>query len=309
MKTWKFTIKPDSKTGFNAFNFCKDNGYIGNGWSGAYETDTPTNLIEAKASIRKRYNKWPYQLKHLLETVKKDDHLWIHKGGKYYLCVAEDEIRFGSDITDDFINYDLGHVRRVKWLEVPEKFISGAIQRGTIARRMIQTIKLSDKEKKYSSLLHKKLTEDPEWMPVIDHDILKENISKLYVPELFSMMSPDDVEDLVASYLQDKGWFLVKSTCFRSKPFFEFSMLNKQGKTCYIQVKSGKNPDSLPPENYKKHVTANSTIYLFSTNKNAYHGDAVEGVMPITHNEFSEWIINNPWALTLSLKTRLSMFC
>ncbi|MDQ7089226.1 MAG: hypothetical protein Q9M50_01060 [Methylococcales bacterium] len=305
MNTWKFTIKPASEKGFNAFDFCKDNSYIGLGWSGAYEKETPSDAENAKNLVKIRYGKVPYQIKHLLKSVKENDHLWVHKNGKYYLCIAGEESKYGKEISDDFLKYDLGHVRKVKWIEVPELFVSGAIQRGTIAQRMIQRIKISEKEKKYSLLLEKELSKNKEWKPNINDKELQKNIEKIDIYELFSMMSPDDMEDIVSFYLQSQKWFLTKSTCFRSKPVFEFSMLNSKNEVCYVQVKSGKKPNKLCPSDYKKHVTNNSFIYLFSTNKEAYSGKSVEKVIPIKHEELIGWLLKNIWALTLPLKTRL----
>jgi len=305
MNTWKFTIKPASEKGFNAFEFCKKNSYIGLGWSGAYAEKNPTNYDEAKPLLKKIYNKVPYQVKHLLESVKENDHLWIHKAGKYYLCIAGKEILYGYDISSDLLKYDLGHIRKVEWLEIPEIFVSGSIQRGTIAQRMIQKIKISEKEQEYSILLAKELTKNIEWKPVVNDTKLQENLKLIDIYQLFSMMSPDDLEDIVSFYLQSKGWRLTKSTCFRSKPFFEFSMLNSKNEACYVQVKSGKNPNELPPVDYKNHVTDNSFIYLFSTNRDAYYGESVERVIPILHKELVQWLLRNIWALTLPLKTRL----
>jgi hypothetical protein len=305
INTWKFTIKPASEKGFNAFQFCKEHSYIGLGWSKAYAEQKPNNYDEGVFLLMKKYKKIPFQVKHLVKSVKENDHLWIHKEGKYYLCIAGKEILYGSDISNDFLKYDLGHIRKVEWLEVPEIFVSGSIQRGTIAQRMIQRIKISNEEQEYSIFLSKKLTKNPEWKPVINSIKLQESLKLINMYQLFSMMSPDDLEDIVSFYLQSKEWKLTKSTCFRSKPFFEFSMLNKKNEACYVQVKSGNNPEKLPPTKYKNHVTDNSFIYLFSTNKDAYCGENVERVIPILHKELIEWLLCNVWALTLPLKTRL----
>ena len=308
MNTWKLSIKPDSKEGFNAFDFCKKNSYLGVGWSWAYEEENAKNTNDAKRLVTKKFNNWPYQLRDLLESVKEGDHLWIHQQGDYYLCIAEKEIIFGRDISDDFRSYDLGHVRKAKWIKVPDIFVSGSIQRGTIAQRMIQRIHITQKEQEYSCLLADRLSEDENWRPSIDNILLQEHILKLNKFDLFSLMSPDDMEDIVSAYLQDQGWFLVKSTCFRSKPVFEFSMHNKDHKICNVQVKSGKYPDPLNPLVYKNFANDNNLVYLFSTNRDAYQGEQVPYVIPIKHEDIINWLTNNLWSLTLPLKTRLWLF-
>lgn len=309
MNTWKLSIKPDSQEGFDAFKKCKEKSLLGLGWHHAYLSQQPSDLLEAKKLVKGKWDKWPYQLKYLLEDMKAADHVWIHQNGEYFLCEVRDEsILYGSAIDPDFSSYDLGHARNATWVNVPEEFVTGAIQRGTIARRMIQKIGITEREVNFNRLLFAKLSENPTWEPRINTEILAESLASIPPLQLFSLMSPDDVEDIVSAYLQDKGWVLIKSTCFRSKPFFEFSMLNKNGDHGYVQVKSGKNPDQLRPEKYEKHAGDKNSVFLFSTNQNPYPGNDVSGVHAIAHTALCDWIISNPWAITLPLKTRLWIF-
>lgn len=308
MATWKLTIKPDNEEKFDPFKLCKAKSIIGVGWSGAYKEKQATDIAEAKSLVKKEYDKWPYQIKYLLEDVEAGDHVWIHQNGNYYLCKANDEILFGKAIDENFLNYDIGHARKAKWVEIPEKYVSGSIQRGTIAQRMIQRIWIAEKEQEFHEILFKNLSTNKDWQPNINENVLKDAISQMLISDMFALMSPDDVEDVVAAYLQKFGWILIKSTCFRSKPVFEFMMLNKNNITCHVQVKSGKHPDTLPPENYKQYTSQEKLIYLFSTNKNPYPDPQINGVNTITHSEIFKWIQNNIWALTSPLKQRLWIF-
>jgi len=311
MNTWKLTIKPDNSKGYDAFKICKDKSLLGLGWSEAYTEKQASNIDEAKRLVKEKFGKWPYALKYLLEELKEGDHVWIHQKGKYYLCKAKDEIFFGKSIDDDFLNYDLGHARKAKWIEegIPEEYVSGTIQRGTIAQRMIQKISISEKEQEVHNKIFNELSRNPKWQPVIDEDELSRRISKIQVDDLFSLMSPkDDFEDVISAYLQSQGWVLIKSTCFRSKPKFEFSMLNKDNKVCRVQVKSGKHPNCLRPSDYSQFVSNKNIIFLFSTHKNPYPGESINGIYTITHNEVFDWATKNVWSLTMPLKLRLWIF-
>jgi hypothetical protein len=146
------------------------------------------------------------------------------------------------------------------------------------------------------------LSKNAKWQPAIDDLKLKKEISQMQIIDMFSLMSPDDVEDIVSAYLQSQGWVLIKSTCFRSKPVFEFSMLNQNHETCQVQVKSGKHPNPLAPSDYVSYTDQQKIIFLFSTNQSPYPGSAIEGIVPIAHNEIFNWIQNNIWALTTPLK-------
>lgn len=262
MATWKLTIKPGNIDGYVPFQLCKEKSLLGLGWAGAYKQNQATNIDDAKRLVKAEYDKWPYQIKYLLEDVEKGDHIWLHQNGNYYLCKAADEILFGNAIDKDFRELDLGHARKAKWIIVPEIYVSGSIQRGTIARRMIQRIWITEKETDFHEFLFRNLSKNAKWQLAIDDLELKKEISQMQIIDMFSLMSPDDVEDIVSAYLQSQGWVLIKSTCFRSKPVFEFSMLNQNHETCQVQVKSGKHP-TLAPSDYVSYTDQQKIIFLF----------------------------------------------
>ncbi len=308
MNTWKLSIKPDSESGFNAFELCQKKSLLGVGWSAAYGDTQPTTLEEAKDLVIQKFDKWPNAVSKLLEEVVSGDHIWLHQQGEYYLCRAKDEILIGAEIDPEFSNYDLGHARRADWLKIPEIFVSGVIQRGTIAQRMIQRIKVGAEEQELHKIIFDKLSVNINWRPDIDEAILANKINALEIHELFSIMTPDEVEEMVSMFLQTEGWFLVKSTCFRSKPIFEFSMVNKNAETCSVQVKSGRNPDRLSPLNYQHFLSDRTKVVLFSTNPNAYDGESVDGITCLSHSMMFDWQIKNIWSMTESLKLKLWIY-
>jgi hypothetical protein len=58
--------------------------------------------------------------------------------------------------------------------------------------------------------------------------------------DLFELASPDDLEDIVALYLQDKGWSIFPSTAKTSMASYEFVLVHRQtGERAGVQVKSG----------------------------------------------------------------------
>lgn len=305
MNTWKLTIKPAGEK--DAFKKCKEESLIGLGWHHAYLSENPSNSARAEELVRAKWKKWPYQLETFITHLKAGDHVWIHRKGKYYLCIpADDEILYGVEIDPEYAAHDLGHARKATWVEVPAKFVTGSIQRGTIARRTIQKIKISKDEEQYNQYIFDQLHADPDWDPRIDPSKLKNALMRITARDLFSLMSPDDVEDLVSAFLQNSGWILIKSTYFRSKPRFEFSMLNEkeEGVIADIQVKSGN--VSLTPEEYKDAASDKSWIYLFSTKEeNPYPGNSVDHVHTIPQDQLFKWSVDNLWAMTLALKTRL----
>lgn len=231
----------------------------------------------------------------------------MHRDGIYYLCIAGTKQYLAREICEDFRKYDLGHAIEAKWLKVPDELVSGSIQRGVIARRMIQRINLQDVEVRLNLYLQQNLERDPSWFPTINNDTVEADIERMSQDELFGLMSPDDVEDVIAAKLQTEGWVLLKSTCFRSKPTFEFSMINGKGTVGCVQVKSGNWPDSLAPVAYEQYLTGHKEIFLFSTNSNPYPGTCPQGIKCFTKEEVVQWMKSNCQILSPTLKIKLSV--
>ncbi len=308
MQTWKFSIKPDSDKDFDPFQKCKDLGLVGIGWSHGYEKQQPKDFEEAKVFINKQWGTPDIpQIKKLFYDIKPGDHLWMQKKGHYYLCVAGAKKYLGREICKEFRRYDLGHAIDAKLLEVPDEFVCGSVQRGIIAQRMIQRINLSEAETRLNQYIETNLSASPSWFPNIDIDAVGRILDTIGEEGLFGLLSPDDVEDIVASKLQTEGWVLIKSTCFRSKPQFEFSMINNDGGTGLVQVKSGKGPSSLDPSEYSKYLCGGNKIYLFTTHPNPYQGELVENVHCLTKGEVVDWMKEHCKLLTQTVKLKLTL--
>ncbi|MCI5165168.1 MAG: hypothetical protein D3903_03540 [Candidatus Electrothrix sp. GM3_4] len=309
MQTWKFTIKPDSDNGFDSFLKCKELGLVGIGWSHGYEEQQPKNFDAAKELIKKEWggSNIPYQINKLFHEIKPGDHLWMQKKGHYYLCIAGIKKYIAREICDDFRRYDLGHAIDAKWIEVPDELVCGSVQRGTIARRMIQRINLSEAEIKLNQYIENTLGSTPFCAPIIDNAALGNVLDAIKEETLFALMSPDDIEDIVASKLQTEGWVLIKSTCFRSKPQFEFSMINNSGVTGLVQVKSGKYPSPLNPFEYRGYLRGGNKIFLFTTHPVPYQGEPVEGIICFTRGEIIEWMKENSILLPPTVKLKLTI--
>lgn len=309
MQTWKFSIKPDSDEGFDPFLKCKELGMVGIGWSHGYEEKQPKDFEDAKEFIKKKWNTSdiPKPIYTLFDEIKAGDHLWMQKYGRYYLCIAGEKKYIAREICEDFRRYDLGHAIEAKWIEVSDDFVCGSVQRGTIAQRMIQRIKLSESEVNINRYIAANLSKNSSWLPCIDSDAISRVLNTIDENSLFGLLSPDDVEDIVASKLQTEGWFLIKSTCFRSKPQFEFSMINSDGNTGLVQVKSGKWPSPLNPTEYKEYLLGNNKIFLFSTHPEPYQGESVENITCLTKSEIIDWMKKHCNLLTHTVKLKLSM--
>lgn len=304
-QTWKFSIKPD--TSKDAFEKCKELGIVGIGWSHCYENKQPKDYEDAKSVTKDYWKKDIKELRTIFEEIKPSDHLWMHKNGHYYLCVAGDKRLFARDICSDFRSYDLGHAITAKWIEIPDEFVCGVIQRGVIVPRMIQRINISETDLKINQQLIDVYEKNKGWNFEIDYHSISIAITKISMNDLFSLLSPDDTEDIVASILQMEKWILVKSTCFRSKPKFEFSMINREGNQCLVQVKSGSRPKKLIPSEYKQYLSNNCQIVLFSTHPDPYPGEQHIGIRCLSKQFVFEWILCNWMVLSNTIKLKIGL--
>ncbi|MEH8130040.1 hypothetical protein Q7I35_00050 [Aeromonas allosaccharophila] len=307
MQTWKFSIKPESDEGYDPFIKCKELGMVGIGWSHGYENEQPKNFDEAQLLIKDTWNitDIPRPIQILFDEIKPGDHLWMQRNGHYYLCIAGDKKYIAREICEDFYHYDLGHAIEAKWIEVPDDLVCGSVQRGTIARRMVQRINLSEAEVRLNRYLLTHLCNDLSRLPSIDIAAIRSVLDTIDQDSLFGLLSPDDVEDIVASKLQTEGWILIKSTCFRSKPHFEFSMTNSDGETGLVQVKSGRWPSTLNPADYEEYLRGNNKVFLFSTHPDSYQGGSIENIVCLTKNELIEWMKMHCNLLTSTVKLKL----
>lgn len=311
-KTWKLSIKPESKNGYSPFDFCKDHGFIGIGWHHAYPQPDGTHLVPESAkqalAIMHAFPDWKghsLRVAHaFLEQVKPGDHVWVHQGKAYWLCVVGEGLLFGSQISSDYQKYDLGQARPARWIEIETPLINGSVQRGCIAPITLQSITTTLREWESYQFLHSKRVEDKNWQPSISHDELLAWLEPEYREELLSILTPDDVEDLVAYHLQSEGWMIRKSTCFRSNPTFEFELRSRDGQRAFVQVKTGQ--VSLDASSYLKEADR-GIVFLCAAQGQVRNEGSHPNIRVIEFEHLVRWIGKNPWSLGDNIRLRLAL--
>lgn len=308
MSTWKLSIKTGNHRSDEAFDLCKEKSIVAIGWSDYYRERRYENIDKLFAELRLRGDNIPPAVNCLAKRVRKDDFIWIHQRGEYHLCKVRDEqVLLGSEITPDFLHMDVGHARNVEWVTVPVFLVPGKVLRGTISPRTIQQIGSEPdvRLEKYFGVIHGKLLKNKDWKPDLDDSHVTAEIRSPSQEELLSMMSPQDLEDIVAAYLQrEQGWTLLHSTWFKSRPEFEFTMVKPGPKYGFVQIKSG--DISLSPEEYSVYLDGKDQVILFSTSRECpYPGVPVSGVTTLDAVEVIDWIGQNTWVLSPWIKAQL----
>jgi hypothetical protein len=304
MSTWKLSIKPDAEEGYDPFDLCRKKSIIGVGWSYAFKGRNIRTKQESYQVLLEKEKRVPRQIKRLLDEVKAGDFVWLHQGGGYFLCRVKDDLTIlGPQITEEFLSYDLGYARNADWVEVLGLLVPGRVQRSTIAQRTIQWMDVSNQQEEYFRQIHQQLSRDPDWLPNIDENEVEHFLSNATLDQLADILTPEDYEDLIAAFLQAKGWTLVKSTYFRTKPEFEFLVVKPGPAYGHVQVKSG--GLQLRPSDYEKWVKNNEQVFLFCTHPEPYPGPPIAGVHPLDAREIISWVAANTWVLSLGLKLQI----
>jgi hypothetical protein len=146
--------------------------------------------------------------------------------GKYWCCQIKDE-KFRYRVGGDFDKFDLHITRQCKWKPAgTADAVPGVIRRafatrfGTISRIVGDAAAAIDA----AEIVFELKTPTPNG-------------------DLFALASPDDLEDIVALYLQEQGWRLFPSTAKASMASYEFVLVHRQtGQRAGVQVKSGSVP-------------------------------------------------------------------
>ena len=246
---YKLNLKTSTSDRQGLIDYCLSESVIGLGW-GASKWLGNTSLTSFDDYLEAVHNNpWTWSqlaAPRALEAAPEGSLVWFRDlDNAYYLARLVGPWRpvSGSRVEE----LDLGQVRDVKlWKADSEIDVPGAVIRGFAAPRQHAFAKVkNDGAKLYSALLA-----DKQWGTGV---VFPESTDLGPKAILESFLSPLDVEDLVAAYLQRDGEYIVfPGRHSRSNPVYEFLLTNRtNGQTAAVQVKTGSAelvPERLSPE-------------------------------------------------------------
>lgn len=248
MQIWRLNINPDSDEGTDPRRFCLEKGILGFGWSiESSSSEVDWEEYQAKAAEKYGDRSWKAAINGLHDRMEKGDLCWTRDhDGSYYLGRVEGPWRYEGGI--EYREADIVNVRDCNWVKVgspdavPGKVINSFFQ-GTLQRVT------GDAIREYSDMLYRRLSE------------MGESDVNIGAEDLFSLLHPEDCEDLVALYLQEQGYRLIPSTCKKSTVNYEYVLKHRDtGEKAVVQVKRGNVP--LDAEEYQ---ALDGTVYLFTS--------------------------------------------
>ncbi len=294
MNVWRLTIKPDAEQGTDPRQFCIQKNILGFG--GPVSTNGPVTWAEyeqkanEKYCINKEWGGWRAAANAIYHEMKIGDLCWTRDtNGNYYMGRVEGPWEYCA--SEDHLSADIVSVRPCRWIEIGTvDAVPGKILNSFRAPRTLQAI-YGDTVQNFSKLMYNMKSDlSTNFKYELEYDNL----------DIFSLIFPEDCEDLVAIYLQEfHGYRLLPSTCKTDTSHTEF-VLRKRGKKAQVQVKQGET-DTLNRDNYLYHSKDPSEWFLFST-CGKYEGKKEDHIHCLEPSDMKKFIFSNTEMMSSRVK-------
>lgn len=274
---WRLHIKPNSAEGVDPKRFCFDKGILGIGWP--VDADGPidqrTYYALGEDEYRNRRTDWLKAANAIIQ-MERDDLCWTRDDNfNYYLGRITGDWEYHS--TKEYRDADIVNIRPCEWFSVggvdsvPGKVVNSFGPPATVQRVCDATSNV------YSKIKFNELS----GRAVYD---LREHEDN---PDLFSLIFPDDCEDIVGIYLQEKyGYRIIPSSCKRDTGKTEFVLKATDGRRAHVQVKQGN--EALDVNDYKHNQDNPCVWYLFTT-QGRYNGKGDEHVRCLSPDDMRDF--------------------
>ena len=278
-KVWRLHLRSAAMEGVDPSKFCVKRHILGVGWpvcqKETLDWDTYCILGEKEYGDKG----WRAALRAVGKRMAVDDLCWSRdQDGNYYIGKIEGhwEYRF----TPEYRNADIVNIRPCTWFRiggvdsVPGKVLNNFRAPGTVQRIYDETAAL------YSKWKYNQLSGTAHYtLPGIDK------------PNLFSLISTEDCEDIVGIYLQEThGYRLIPSTCKLDTLKTEFVLRKATGKA-HVQVKQGN--IVLDRDDYRDNDPCDLCDWFLFTTCGRYTGRIYGHVHCLCPEEMRDFATNN----------------
>lgn len=278
---WRLNLVTAADGDRDPREFCFERGLLGFGWR--LEAEPPSGL-GSRDFLRWAKDNFPHEgewtsyksaFEALSDRMEPGDLCWARDtNGIYYLAEVGGDWEYRDDEPHRAV--DIHHFRRCTWHkigtadQVPASLIE-AFQGWTLCRYA----KDEPAARWRTRCIHARETDAPE--PPMPED-----------PSVWSLLSADDVEDVVATFLQHQGFVVIPSTAKRSTPGYEFSLVGPSGRIAIVQVKKGR----LDPRDYADYE---EDVVLFA--RRGYRASAGDGVRCLERKRLEAFMKEHPGLL------------
>ncbi|TKT94155.1 hypothetical protein [Dyadobacter frigoris] len=278
MNLWRINLKPANRTGYDSRNHCLGNQIVGIGWPIDNVTESITSEIyETAGKLKYQLNTsrgWSNAWNAIFYKMQINDLVWTRTiDGNYFLGRVTSEWRY--DFSSDAINNDIANVRDCQWVKVGliDK-VPGKVIRSFMPSSTLQRVE-GNNTMTYSQQLYNELSNTNFYQLTVSSE-----------QDIFSLLSPDDCEDVVGLFLQIKhGYLMIPSSCKRDTVGYEYEFIHKTTATKAVaQVKSGN--ISIDRNDY---IGIDAKVFLFATNQK-YTGEEYDNITCLNSEELKEFM-------------------
>jgi hypothetical protein len=223
-KLWRLHVRPEGGEGdvFFSTNFCLQNSLIGMGWPIVKTEITRSSDFDwyRRAADEQYGNRWT-SVWNFVQSVREGDLVWFRDpDGCYYVAEVTGawEYRYeGDHIRAGIVNIRPARIIQVGLADrVPGKIIACFRPPMTL-----QTIVSRD-------------------MLIFTQHLLGLPPAVSGSVDVLDYLTSEDLENVVAVYLQTRGWLIIPGTRRCDTPHYEFVLVHGQtGERAIVQVKSG----------------------------------------------------------------------
>ena len=290
MAVWRLQVNTG---GTNVANYCLKNHVAAMGWSLRELTQAERSGIHTFLDYCKlattQYKSFD-SVRRMVENVKEGDLLWMRSRneGKYYIA----RVKANSTwvFREDAVQMDAANqLTNIDWYpatdKADEESVPGAVATSFIKGSTIQRIKKNGVEE-YSQMLYNRVHDS-----ALDLFNYPDPALSLCEKHFYSLLQPEDVEDLLALWLYDtKGYVCIPSTNKIATPKYECVLVDPNDlnrKHIYIQVKKG--DVDLNTDDYS---SLNGEVYLLTTEGNVQNAQKYSNVKVADPTVIYEFAIN-----------------
>lgn len=229
MKVWRINLKTAAE-GVDPRQFCLQQGILGVGWS--VPGDEAVSWVEYVAKADAEYGKtWSSAVRGLRDRMEVDDLVWTRdRGGIYWLARVTGEWEYRGSVANR--KADVVNVRACTWVGVgPVDAVPGRVANSFRGRTLQRVGEATIRA--FSRFIFNGMVGSSAYSPEeLDCDI-------------YSLLQPDDLEDVVALYLQERGYRIIPSSAKKSTTRYEFVLRHRDdGRKAVVQVKTSASLDA-----------------------------------------------------------------
>lgn len=275
-RLWRINLKPGSKPGHDAPEFCLERGIVGIGWRVAPDPTCADDYMTRARVAYKQGRGWTVAANALLHRMKIGDLVWTRdRRANYFLGRIASDWKHESGA--DFQAVDIANVRECRWMSVGTvDGVPGAVVNAFRASSTVQRV-ADPTALRFSQMLFSKLSGEP-----YERDLGSPS-------DLFQLLSADDLEDVAALFVQaTQRCVMLPSTCKRDTMNVECILTRlEDGARVGLQVKSGQTSISRDDFN-----DFQGTVYLVAAS-GKYLGSERDNVVCVEPDELRRFVVEN----------------